>query len=72
MKQKLVRPKDYPACCAYCAFGNTVEGDKDVLCVRNGVMQPNDCCGKYIYDPLKRKPLRQTISSDYSEEDFKL
>ena len=27
---------------------------------------------EYTYDPLKRKPQRQTISSDYSPEDFAL
>ena len=72
MKQKLTRAKDHPKKCAHCAFGRTVEGDTDVLCARNGVMQPDDCCSKYTYDPLKRKPLRQTIASDYSAEDFAL
>ncbi len=72
MKQKLIRPKDYPACCAHCAFGNTVDGDDEVLCPRNGVMRPDDRCGKYIYDPLKRKPQRQVIDKDYAPEDFAL
>jgi len=72
MRQKLTRAKDYPKKCANCAFGSIVEGDKDVLCVRNGVMQPDDCCSKYLYDPLKRKPRHQTIDMDYQPEDFAL
>ncbi len=72
MRQKLTRAKDYPKKCANCAFGSTVEGDTEVLCSRNGVMQPDDCCSKYTYDPLKRKPQRQTLGSDYSPEDFAL
>ncbi len=72
MKQKLTRGKAYPRKCAHCAFGSIVEGDKEVLCTRNGVMQPDDCCSKYQYDPLKRQPKRQTLASGYSEEDFAL
>ena len=41
MKQKLTRAKDYPACCRNCVFGNTIDGDTEVLCARNGVMQPD-------------------------------
>ena len=72
MKQPLIRAKNYPPCCAHCAKGFTVEGDTQVLCSRNGVMQPDDKCGKYVYDPLKRKPLRQTLAADYTPEDFSL
>ena len=72
MKQKLTRAKDYPACCRNCAFGNTVDGDTEVLCARNGVMQPEDKCNRYVYDPLKRKPLRQVIDTDYKPEEFEL
>ena len=49
-----------------------IEGDTEVLCSRNGVMQPEDKCRGYVYDPLKRKPLRQMIDIDYQPEEFEL
>ena len=72
MKQALLRAGDYPACCAHCAHGVTVDGDNEVLCPHNGVMQPDDTCGKYRYDPLKRKPQRQKIDTDFKPEEFML
>ena len=72
MKQKLFRPKDYPPCCALCAVGVIVDGDTEVLCPYNGVMQPDDRCGEYCYDPLKRKPKREKIETDYKPEEFSL
>ena len=72
MKQKLLRAKDYPPCCAHCAFGVTVEGDAEVLCRHNGVMRPDDSCASYVYDPLKRKPKRQKFDVDYKPEEFTL
>ena len=58
--------------CEYCATGIIAVGGKEVLCRRNGVMQPDSCCKKFRYDPLKRVPAVMKIDSDYSEDDFKL
>lgn len=64
--------KDITPKCEYCATGIIAAGSKEVLCRRKGVMQPDSFCKKFRYDPLKRTPDVIKITSDYSEDDFKL
>lgn len=58
--------------CEYCKTGVPITGSSEILCKKTGVMQPDSYCKKFSYDPLKRKPKTVKISSDYSQEDFKL
>lgn len=72
MKQKLFNKNSYPKCCANCFYGRTPKDRNSVLCEKKGIMHLDDSCGKYKYDPLKRVPQKLILSTNYSEDDFKL
>ena len=65
--------KDMDHRCAYCAKGSRIGEDK-VACVKRGVVMPEDHCGAFKYDPLKRVPPRpMKLDTDkLREEDFQL
>ena len=46
--------------CLYCKFGADL-GDGDVACSKRGIMDRNDSCGSFAYEPTKRDP-----DADYS------
>ena len=71
MKKSLFDKEISPKC-EYCQTGIPTGDGKEILCRRMGVMQSDSCCGKFKYDPLKRKPKVITVNSDYSAEEFKL
>ena len=58
--------------CEYCLFGTAIGDDGEIICKKRGVVYKDDLCRKYKYDPLKREPKKQTLSDNYSPEDFKL
>ena len=72
MKNKLTDEKKYPKCCKNCFYGRLTKDTESVLCEKNGVMELNDSCKKYKYDPLKRIPGKVVIDTGYTEDDFKL
>ncbi|MBR3815526.1 MAG: hypothetical protein IKJ27_02230 [Clostridia bacterium] len=72
MKQKIFNKKKYPKACSNCLYGRTPKDNQSVLCEINGIVDLNDKCRHYEYDPLKRKPERIVINSEYTAEDFKL
>ena len=72
MKHGLLNPRDDLPQCALCEYGHIVDNDTEVLCPRNGVMKPDGACGSYKYDPLKRKPKKTTLQSQFDAEDFSL
>ena len=72
MRQKLFNKKDHTPQCALCVHAKVIDGDADVLCVREGVVAESDVCRHYEYDPLKRKPTKHRLSGDFSAEDFSL
>ena len=59
-------------CCEYCEYAQRIESDPlKMLCRRNGVVESSHVCGKYIYDPLKRKAFRPHINPlSQSDTDF--
>ncbi|MBR3552726.1 MAG: hypothetical protein IKN72_04980 [Clostridia bacterium] len=72
MKQKLLNERDEAPQCALCIHGTIVDGDDEVLCPRYGVMKPDGACRKYRYDPLKRKPQKAKLNTDFDPSDFAL
>ena len=65
--------KKIPRSCHYCAHGTRLEGNQ-VLCVKRGVVERENGCRKYTYDPCKRIPLKP-VSIDfekYEQDDFSL
>ncbi|MCM1363814.1 MAG: hypothetical protein NC122_06095 [Faecalibacterium sp.] len=72
MRQKLLNDKDYVPGCALCKNGHVPKDNSVILCKYKGITNPDDSCKKFKYDPLKRVPTKIKISTDFSEEDFKL
>lgn len=73
MKNQEYIHSEYPKCCQYCENGTLSFDDSAVLCEKKGIVDPEDCCKKFVYDPLKRVPLEMKLSFEqYSPEDFSL
>ncbi|MBQ9898330.1 MAG: hypothetical protein IJM44_02615 [Ruminococcus sp.] len=51
---KKISPK-----CDYCRLGKRAKDGNKVLCERKGLVDSNSSCGKFIYSPLKRIPVKQ-------------
>lgn len=57
--------------CALCEIGRLTADGKNILCEKKGVMELDDKCGKFKYDPLKREP-KLPQKRSYSADDFSL
>lgn len=58
--------------CAWCKYGVKSDYSADIFCKKCGVVGTDNVCRRYKYDPLKRTPYTQTISKEYTAEDFSL
>lgn len=69
---KLFRKNIDPRC-AYCRRGQQIN-DREVACVKRGVVPMEDHCGAFRYDPLKRVPPRPaSLDTDrLKSEDFSI
>ncbi|MCM1544639.1 MAG: hypothetical protein NC110_05000 [Ruminococcus sp.] len=72
LRQKMLNKNSGDARCACCLNGHIPKDKSSVLCKYKGITNPDDSCKKFKYDPLKRVPMKMKISTDFSEEDFKL
>ncbi len=73
MKNQEYIHSDYPKCCRYCEKGSLSFDESAVLCEKKGIVGPDDCCKKFVYDPLKRVPFERKLPvGGYSTEDFSL
>lgn len=63
--------KDIEPRCAYCEKGSVIN-EREVVCLRKGVVAVEYHCGRFQYDPFKRVPPRpvKLETSKLSEEDF--
>ena len=59
--------------CSYCQFGTQLE-EGLTLCIKRGVVASNRKCRKFVYDPIKRVPVKpKTLDfSKYTEDDYTL
>ena len=59
--------------CAYCRKGSPIS-DREVACVKRGVVPIEGSCRAFRYDPLKRVPPRpvKLDTVPLSKEDFQL
>ena len=59
--------------CAYCTKGQQVN-ERDVLCVKKGIVLPEQHCAAFRYDPMKRVPPRPASlqSERLKDSDFSL
>lgn len=58
--------------CEYCVNSKALDGSNEVICKKRGVVDRQDSCRHYKYDPLKRVPDTAKISKNYTPEDFSL
>ena len=73
MKNQEYIHNEYPRCCKYCENGVLSFDESVVLCEKKGIVDPEDCCKRFVYDPLKRVPLeRKSFIGDFTPEDFSL
>ena len=65
--------KDIDPRCAYCRQGQQIS-EREVACVKRGVVPMEGSCRSFRYDPLKRVPPRPAVLSpkDLKPEDFSL
>ena len=68
----LFRKKIEPRC-AYCTKGSPLN-EKEVACVKRGIVDAAFHCGGFCYDPLKRVPPRpvKLETNKLSAEDFSI
>ena len=69
---KLFR-KDIEPRCAYCDKGSQIN-EREVVCVKRGVVPVEYHCGRFRYDPLKRTPPRPAAldTEKLDEKDFSI
>lgn len=65
--------KDMEPSCSYCRKGQQVN-ERQVLCLKRGIVPPEHHCRAFQYDPLKRVPPRPAaLDADrLKQEDFAL
>lgn len=69
---KLFR-RDMDPRCAYCEKGQQIN-EREVACVKRGIVPVESHCRSFRYDPLKRVPPRPAAldTENLNEEDFSL
>ncbi len=71
MKRKIIG--NVEAKCIYCKNGTLAADGKKVLCTKVGILDIDDSCKKFSYDPLKRVPSKPAPAlTGFSPEDFEL
>ena len=65
--------KKHPRSCDYCKHCTAIS-DEHILCIKKGVILPDNPCRKFRYDPLKRIPSKAKALDPHSLEntDFSL
>jgi len=60
-------------CCSYCRYGKQL-GNKEIVCIRRGIMSSSGHCRMFRYEPTKREPcaIRVFATSTFSEKDFSI
>jgi len=58
--------------CIYCGRGRRCKDTDLVVCPKRGIVNIEDNCRSFKYDPLKRCPEQMKKSKQYSPEDFKI
>jgi hypothetical protein len=72
MKNQAFVHEEYPKACRYCEFGTLSYDGQSVFCVKKGILSLDDVCRRYVYDPLKRKPMKRMNMGEYTAKDFEL
>jgi len=60
---------DYVKVCIFCENA-TLLRNNEVLCKHNGIVCEDYYCKKYIYDPIKRQPIKNNSLPTLSPDDI--
>lgn len=58
--------------CKICTVGRISPDGMSILCPKKGIMNPEDKCFHFKYDPLKRIPRKKPKAQEHSAEEFAL
>ncbi len=59
--------------CSYCRFGKRTKDNRRILCEKQGLMEEDQSCKQFFYEPLKRIPTKQlNIEGALTEEEMYL
>jgi hypothetical protein len=73
MKNQAFVYEEYPKACRYCEYGSLSFDEQAVLCPKKGIKELDDVCRRYVYDPLKRKPMKKpALKQVFTAADFEL
>lgn len=64
--------EELPARCEWCSRGIPSVDGRCIFCKKRGVMDAQEHCPHYDYDPLRRVPCSQPVLPTVTEDDFKL
>jgi len=56
--------------CEYCHFGKRARDGNKILCEKSGLVDAAYHCGKFVYSPLKRIPVKQLNKVGILEDDI--
>jgi len=63
--------KSIPPKCDYCHFGKRAKSGDKILCEKSGLVDCTYSCAKFVYEPLKRIPVKQLkIVGSLADEDI--
>ncbi len=58
--------------CKICVVGRMSPDGMSILCPKKGIMNPEDRCFHFKYDPLKRVPKKKPKLQEHSADEFSL
>ncbi len=64
---KKIEPK-----CEYCVHGRPCKNTDLVVCKKRGVVNDDESCSSFKYDPILRTPQEILIVPQLSKEDFEI
>jgi len=72
IKRKQNTDDDRPSMCRYCENASPLHDEDEMLCRIRGVVSGDHVCRKFIYDPLKRRPMtrRKLPSLELPDDDI--
>ena len=58
--------------CAHCQNSLSLSNSGEMACKIRGIVNSDDLCRKYKYDPLKRVPKAIKLANNYAPDNFNL
>ena len=73
MATKQLLRKNMEPRCVYCMHSTALSNGQHLTCMRRGIVDGNDKCRKFCYDPLRRVPGKSApLRTNYSAADFSI